>query len=116
MPTLTRAKLAEIEAAATTPTQGPRAVVDGHYPAFKYLQGLSFQVSVVMFATDLTEKDYQTRNADLNFLALCDPATVAALCRIARAAVAADKASSIITKQINITRLYDALRASGLLE
>ena len=87
MTTLTLAKIAEIEAAAAKATPGQRAVVDGHYPAFKELDGLSFKVSVVMFATDLTEKDYQARNADLSFLALCDPATVAALVRIARAAV-----------------------------
>ena len=82
--TLTLAKLAEIEAAAAKATPGQRAVVDGHYPAFKELDGLSFKVSVVMFATDLTEKDYQARNADLSFLAFCDPATIAALCRDAR--------------------------------
>lgn len=116
MTTLTLAKLAEIEAAAAKATPGPWEVVDGYYPAFKELRGPSFKVSVVMFATDLTEADYQARNADLHHIAACDPQTVAALVRIARAAVAADKASSIITKQINITRLHDALRAAGLLE
>ena len=117
MTTLTLAKIAEIEAAAAKATPGQRAVVDGHYPAFKELDGLSFKVSVVMFATDLTEKDYQARNADLSFLAFCDPATVAALCRVAQIAVRwAHEPHELRNRSPATGDLLDALRAAGLLE
>jgi hypothetical protein len=50
-------------------TPGPWKVVDGHYPSFKGVTGPSFTISVVMWATDLTEADYQKRNADLHLIA-----------------------------------------------
>lgn len=50
-------------------TPGPWAVIDGHYPAFKEVTGPSFKLSVVMLATDLTEDDYQKRDADLHLIA-----------------------------------------------
>jgi hypothetical protein len=53
----------------TKHTSGPWAVVDGYYPSFKEVTGPSFKVSAVMWATDLTEDDYQKRNADLHLIA-----------------------------------------------
>jgi hypothetical protein len=50
-------------------TPGPWEVVDGYYPSFKDVTGPSFKISVVMWATDLTEDDYQKRNADLHLIA-----------------------------------------------
>ena len=58
--------LAELARAATP---GPISVIDGYYPSFKELSGLSFKVSVVMWAADLTEADYLKRDADLNYMA-----------------------------------------------
>jgi hypothetical protein len=54
---------------STHHTPGPWKVVDGHYPSFKEVTGPSFKISVVMWATDLTEADYQKRNADLHLIA-----------------------------------------------
>jgi hypothetical protein len=54
---------------STQHTPGPWAVVDGYYPSFKQVTGPSFKVSAVMWATDLTEVDYQKRNADLHLIA-----------------------------------------------
>jgi hypothetical protein len=54
---------------STQHTPGPWKVVDGHYPSFKGVTGPSFKISVVMWATDLTEADYQKRNADLHLIA-----------------------------------------------
>jgi hypothetical protein len=54
---------------STQHTPGPWKVVDGHYPSFKSVTGPSFKISVVMWATDLTEADYQKRNADLHLIA-----------------------------------------------
>jgi hypothetical protein len=59
-------------------TPGPWKVVDGHYPSFKNVTGPSFTISVVMWATDLTEADYQKRNADLHLIAAA-PELLAAL-------------------------------------
>lgn len=50
-------------------TPGPWAVVDGYYPSFKEITGLSFKISVVMIATDLTQEDYYRRSADLRLIA-----------------------------------------------
>jgi hypothetical protein len=50
-------------------TPGPWVVVDGYYPSIKEISGPSFKVSAVMWATDLTETDYQKRNADLHLIA-----------------------------------------------
>ena len=49
-------------------TQGPWSVIDGHYPSFKEISGPSFKISVVMWATDLTEDDYRKRDADLHLI------------------------------------------------
>lgn len=54
---------------STQHTPGPWAVVDGYYASFKEVTGPSFKVSAVMWATDLTEDDYQKRNADLHLIA-----------------------------------------------
>jgi alkylated DNA repair dioxygenase AlkB len=53
----------------TQHTPGPWSVIDGHYPSIKEVTGPSFKVSAVMWATDLTEDDYQKRNADLHLIA-----------------------------------------------
>jgi hypothetical protein len=50
-------------------TQGSWSVIDGHYPSFKEISGPSFKISVVMWATDLTEDDYRKRDADLHLIA-----------------------------------------------
>ena len=54
---------------STQHTPGPWSVTDGHYPSFKEISGPSFKISVVMWATDLTEDDYQKRDADLRLIA-----------------------------------------------
>jgi hypothetical protein len=64
-------------------TPGPWEVVDGHYPSFKNVTGPSFTISVVMWATDLTEADYQKRNADLHLIAAA-PELLEALLRVLR--------------------------------
>ena len=102
MTTLTLAKLTEIEAAAAKATPVAWQLVTHRGLAETWMR-------MTPPTVDCSE-DWRP------LYDFCDPATVAALVRIARAAVAADKASSIITKQINITRLHDALRAAGLLE
>jgi hypothetical protein len=53
----------------TQHTPGPWSVTDSHYPSFKEISGPSFKISVVMWATDLTEDDYQKRYADLHLIA-----------------------------------------------
>ena len=54
---------------STQHTPGPWSVTDGHYPSFKEISGPSFKISVVMWATDLTEDDYRKRDADLHLIA-----------------------------------------------
>ncbi len=53
----------------TQHTPGPWSVTDGHYPSFKEIRGPSFKISVVMWATDLTDDDYRKRDADLRLIA-----------------------------------------------
>ena len=50
-------------------TPGPWEVVDSFYPSMKEVAGPSFNVKAVMWATDLTERDYQERLADLRLIA-----------------------------------------------
>ena len=50
-------------------TPGPWSVVAGHYPGIKEISGPSFAIKAVMWATDLTEDDYQKRYADLRLIA-----------------------------------------------
>ena len=63
-------------------TPGPWVVVDGHYSCFKEVSGLSFKISAVMWASDLTDADYDKRSADLNLIAAA-PDLLAALQNIA---------------------------------
>lgn len=53
----------------TKHTPGPWTVINSHYPAIQEISGPSFKISCVMWATDLTEDDYQKRNADLHLIA-----------------------------------------------
>jgi hypothetical protein len=46
-------------------TPGQIEIVGGSYPCFRNIRGLSFSVSVVMFATDLSLEDEMKREADL---------------------------------------------------
>ena len=50
-------------------TPGPWIVTNSHYPSFKEISGPSFGIKVVMWATGLTEDDYQKRSADLHLIA-----------------------------------------------
>ena len=50
-------------------TPGPWEVVDSFYPSMKEVAGPSFNVKAVIWATDLTERDYQERLADLRLIA-----------------------------------------------
>jgi hypothetical protein len=50
-------------------TPGPWEVMDGFYPSMKEVFGASFKINCVMWATDLTEEDYQKRKADLHLIA-----------------------------------------------
>ena len=69
----------QLKALAEAATKGEWAVVDGHYPSFKELTGPSFSVSVVMFATDLTDADTDQREADLQYIAAANPERILAL-------------------------------------
>ena len=96
--TLTLVRLAEIEAAAA------KAVVG-------YAKWYS--------QNDLTLSECCDSD-DATYIALCDPATVAALCRIARAAVEWERMSASPPEWDDFeqaeTDLSDALRDVGLLE
>ena len=50
-------------------TPGPWRIADDVYPSFLKVDGPSFKLSVVMWATDLDESDYQSRLADLRLIA-----------------------------------------------
>jgi hypothetical protein len=50
-------------------TPGPWKVEAGHYPSINVVVGPSFKINCVMWASDLTEDDYQKRTADLNLIA-----------------------------------------------
>ena len=50
-------------------TPGPWEVIDGFYPSVKEIKGPSFTITAVMLATDLTQKDYKNRHADLHLIA-----------------------------------------------
>lgn len=50
-------------------TPGPWRVEDGFYPSIKEIIGPSFAISIVMWATDLTESDYLRRIADARLIA-----------------------------------------------
>lgn len=53
----------------TQHTPGPWEVMDSFYPSMKEVFGASFKIKCVMWATDLTEEDYQQRSADLRLIA-----------------------------------------------
>lgn len=42
----------------------PISLVDKRYPSFKEIKGLSFDISIVMYASDLTDDDMLQRQAD----------------------------------------------------
>ena len=50
-------------------TRGPWRVVDAKTPSIREIAGPSFYIGAVMWATDLTEQDYQSRSADLRLIA-----------------------------------------------
>lgn len=50
-------------------TPGPWEVIDSFSPSVKEIKGPSFTIAATMWATDLTEKDYQNRRADLHLIA-----------------------------------------------
>ena len=50
-------------------TPGPWEIVDGHYPSMKEVKGPSFEVPIVMAATDLSFDDYLRRSADACLIA-----------------------------------------------
>ena len=83
---ITDEQIAEIEACAKIATQGQWEVADGHYPSFKEIKGPSFNVSIVVSATDLDFKDYMARTADAEHIAACNPTTILALISRLRAA------------------------------
>jgi hypothetical protein len=45
------------------------SVVDGHYPCFRNIEGPSFPISCVMWATDFSEIDYVRRKTELELIA-----------------------------------------------
>ena len=83
MTTLTLAKLAEIEAAAAKATPGPwrNTGVKGEGDGAHFAVGSPSGIIAVVHGSTVTEV-CNTRD----MISQCDPATVAALCRIARAA------------------------------
>ena len=92
MTTLTLAKLAEIEQAAAKATGLGRWYNNG---------------------------ELQFCEQDATFIALCDPATVAALVRIARAAIAVvdqDDRGAYVRRNDAASNAMETLRAAGLLD
>ena len=83
MTTLTLAKLAEIEQAAAKATPGPwrNTGVKGEGDGAHFAVGSPSGIVAVVHGSTVTEV-CNTRD----MISQCDPATVAALCRIARAA------------------------------
>ena len=113
MTTLTLAKLAEIEAAAAKATPGPwrnTGVSDG-FGAHFAVESTAGIVAVVH--GDTAPETCNTRD----MIALCDPATVAALCRIANIAVRwAHEPHELRNRSPATDDLLDALRSVGLIE
>jgi len=68
---------------STEHTQGPWAVTQSHYPSITEISGPSFGIKAVLWATDLTEEDYQKRLADLRLIAAA-PDLLEALLRVLR--------------------------------
>lgn len=83
---ITDEQIAEIEEAAKRATQGQWEVADGHYPSFKEIKGPSFNVSIVVSATDLDFKDYMARTADAEHIAAANPTAILSLISRLRAA------------------------------
>jgi len=64
-------------------TTGPWEIVGTSYPSIKQISGPSFKVTAVLWATDLDEKDYQKRMADMRLIAAA-PELLAALCYLVK--------------------------------
>ena len=60
-------------------TPGPWKIVGTIYTSIKEISGPSFKVSAVLWATDLNEKDFQKRMADMCLIAAA-PDLLEALC------------------------------------
>ena len=97
MTTLTLAKLAEIEAAAAKATPVVWQLLTHRGLAETWIR--------------LTPPIYDVEEYRPLYAALCDPATIAALCRIARAAV-----DLLADAEALFSDLDNAVRAAGLLE
>lgn len=50
-------------------TKGPWRLQDGHYPSMKEINGPSFNITVVMSATDISFEEYLRRDADARLIA-----------------------------------------------
>jgi Ead/Ea22-like protein len=66
----------ELRRLAEAATPGPWQVINGHYPGFREIEGPSFQVSIVMSATNLTFSDGTQRETDAGFIAAANPQTI----------------------------------------
>ena len=117
MTTLTLAKLAEIEQAAAKATPGPwrNTGVKGEGDGAHFAVGSPSGIVAVVHGSTVTEV-CNTRD----MISQCDPATVAALCRVARAAVAISRYSttggpSFADWDQKYGELDASLRAAGLI-
>lgn len=64
---------------AIAATPGPWTRCEGHYSSFEEIKGLSFNLSVCVAATNISDEMYRARMADLDYIAAVDPTTVLAL-------------------------------------
>lgn len=115
MTTLTLAKLAEIEAAAAKATPGPWSW-DGKVWNYDSEQEAPW---LVADRKSIVTGEVHCSEANATFIAACDPATVTALCRVARCAFAVveqDDRGSYVRRNDAASNAMEALRAAGLLE
>lgn len=75
-----------LERAALAATPGQWDVVDGHYPGFRVVRGPSFNISLVVGASDLSFEESTRRERDAEWIAAASPAAELALLQRLRAA------------------------------
>ncbi len=110
MTTLTLAKLAKIEAAAAKATPGPWTTTDCSNGGALLMRGGPKFIQTHLQIVPIEDAAY---------IALCDPATVAALVRIAKAAIAVvdqDDRGAYVRRNDAASNAMNALRDAGLLE
>ena len=106
MTQLTLARLAEIEAAAAKATPGPWTTTNCSNGGALLMRGGPKFIQTHLQIVPIEDAAY---------IALCDPQAVAALCRVARAAVNYAVDTTGGDSEDRFMAMYDALRDAGLL-